>query len=273
MDGLGKGGEAGDACLAEEALRLAREQDPTLDLGRHLGRLRTLAGRALARVPAQAGIGDRLFALNATLFDELGFGPAADPVPDPRDCLLHHVLERRAGDAVALGIVYIAVGRRMGLPLEGLAFPGRFLVMLPAAAEPLVLDPCCGGTTLSRDDLEFLLLEVWGPERAQRTRLDALLRPADHHEILARLLHNLKLGYLEAQAPEQALWAVNRILDLYPDHALTLRDRARLFELLDCPRPACADYLRYLELTPHAGDAARIRARVVRLRARAVVLH
>jgi regulator of sirC expression with transglutaminase-like and TPR domain len=66
--------------------------------------------------------------LNRFLFDEQGFSGNEQEYEDPRNSLLHEVLERRTGIPITLSLVYLEVGRRLGLPVEGIGFPGHFLV-------------------------------------------------------------------------------------------------------------------------------------------------
>ncbi len=72
-------------------------------------------------------------ALNEYLFDELGFTGNRDKYEDPRNSCLNEVLERRTGIPLTLSIVYMEVARRAGLQVDGINFPGHFLVRCPQA--------------------------------------------------------------------------------------------------------------------------------------------
>ena len=72
-------------------------------------------------------------ALNEYLFDELGFTGNRDKAEDPRNGCLNEVLERRTGIPLTLSIVYMEVARRAGLQVDGINFPGHFLVRCPQA--------------------------------------------------------------------------------------------------------------------------------------------
>jgi regulator of sirC expression with transglutaminase-like and TPR domain len=73
-------------------------------------------------------------ALNDYLFGELRFTGNERQYEDPRNSFLNQVLERRTGIPVTLALVYLEVARRAGLYVEGINFPGRFLLRCPARA-------------------------------------------------------------------------------------------------------------------------------------------
>ena len=56
------------------------------------------------------------------------------------------MLERRRGIPISLSTVYLALGRRLGLPFEGVGMPGHFLVRLRHLVTPVLLDPFEAGT-------------------------------------------------------------------------------------------------------------------------------
>ena len=69
---------------------------------------------------------DALVALNRYVFEELGFSGNADDYYDPRNSYLNDVIERKLGIPITLSVVYIEIGRRIGLPLQGVSFPVAF---------------------------------------------------------------------------------------------------------------------------------------------------
>ncbi|PKL94490.1 MAG: hypothetical protein CVV18_08770, partial [Gammaproteobacteria bacterium HGW-Gammaproteobacteria-8] len=69
-------------------------------------------------------------------------------------------MDRRLGIPITLSILYIELGRRLGLPLQGVSFPGHFLVILPVSHGAVVLDPYSEGASLEMADLERLLSQA-----------------------------------------------------------------------------------------------------------------
>ncbi|MCC6534452.1 MAG: tetratricopeptide repeat protein [Burkholderiales bacterium] len=248
--------------LVRGALWIAAEQYPQLDVDAYVRKLDLLGETLRRRLRPDIGRTDSIRSLNRYMYDELGFRGAADDYYDPRNSFLNEVLDRRAGIPITLAIVYMTLGRRLGLPVDGVSFPGHFLVRCPVRDGTVVLDPFHKGVSLGMAELEKRLGSARAPARAQ---LLALLAPASPREILARLLRNLRAIYLHYRQHSQALVATTRILDLDPGNAGEWRERAGLHLTLECFRAALADFHRCLALAPDAEDAEQIRARVVEL--------
>jgi len=249
--------------LARAALAVAREEYPELDEGRYLRLLDTLADGVQAGLPSGASVERRVGRMNAYLFHELGFcGNQADYY-DPRNSFLNEVLDRRIGIPITLSIVYMEVGRRCGLRVDGVGFPGHFLCKVHLEGGDLVIDPFHRGQLLGIDELKRRLASAAG----EQVRFDArVLRPARPREILVRMLQNLRSVYQERNDMPRALSAVDRLLLLAPDDLRGLRERAQLYEQLGGAAAAAADLEKVLQIDPRTPDAATLRARARRLR-------
>jgi regulator of sirC expression with transglutaminase-like and TPR domain len=252
--------------LAEAALWIARGEYPDLDVESYLDRLDALAEGARARV-SHCPPEEAIARYNHFLFRENGFTGNREDYEDPRNSFLNDVLDRRLGIPITLSLVYTEVGARAGLPVLGVGFPAHFLVKWVVPFEVLI-DPF-GGTVISREECEQLLKSTYGPDACLEERM---LEPATPREILARMLRNLKHGYLGRGELEQALGAVDRIVLVAPDDATELRDRGILHYRLECFAAALADFERYLELAPGDAMAGEIRARLPELRREAARL-
>jgi regulator of sirC expression with transglutaminase-like and TPR domain len=251
--------------LAEGALLIAKKAYPDLDIGDYLSRIDRLAHAVSERLPAAASETDRIRALNRYLFVELGFGPNVEDYYDQRNSFLNDVLERRVGIPISLSVLYIEVGRRVGLPLQGVSFPGHFLVKCKLEQGVVVLDPYGSGTSLSLQDLQQRLRATRGGE-VSRAIVAAMLVAADKKQILARMLRNLKAIYVEQGDHNRALSVMDWIVSVVPGDAAEVRDRGLLYLQLEGFRAALRDLELYLALAPSADDAQQIRGRVVELR-------
>jgi len=251
-------------CLAEAALLVAEGQYPGLDIEDYLGRIDGYARELQERLGDDAGCTQRLGALNQYLFQELGFAPDADNYYDPRNSFLNEVLERRRGIPLSLSILYIAVGRRLGLDLRGVSFPGHFLVKCAVDGGVVVLDPYYRGLSLSLEDLQKRLREVRGGE-VSRAIVSEMLVSAAPREVMVRMLRNLKGIYLKAQQFNDALAVLEWIVPLAPAEHEEVRDRGIVYQELECFRAALADFERYVAAEPKAADAEAIRGRIVEM--------
>lgn len=240
----------------EAALVLAGEFDPHLDAERAHVRLASLARDAAARVDPSAPPLARVEALMAFLHEEQGFRGNAAEYEDPRNSYLHEVLVRRTGIPISLAVVYLELGARLGLPLEGISFPGHFLVRAPD--EDLLIDPFYGRIL---DDAECTerLRRLLGPN-AHFDREE--LRAARLDEILVRMLGNLKHVFVQREELALAVACCTRILRLAPQAVGEWRDRGFLWERLECYSAAREDLARFLALAPRAPDARRIAERL-----------
>jgi regulator of sirC expression with transglutaminase-like and TPR domain len=268
----------GDRCdLGRAALEIARLEHPDLDPRPWLGRLDALADAIRPRAAEAHRPEAAIAAVTAYLFGECGFRGNRDDYYDPRNSFLNDVLERRTGIPISLSVLVMETSARLGLAVEGVGFPGHFLVRVAGTAGPVLVDPFFGGRVVGRDDLLRRLRafdEAAGGagENLQRVLPQALQSTAPTG-ILARMLANLLRIYLERHDHLHALETVELMLVLAPDAPEHLRVRGLLYERLECVRAATGDLRRYLELAPDGPHAAEVRGHLARLAGRAVTLH
>lgn len=257
--------------LAEAALVIAREAYPQLNIAAYIERLDDLAAVLKQRLPADIAGTEKLARLNHYLFTELGFAGNSDDYYDPRNSYLNDVLDRKLGIPITLSVLYIEVGRRLGLPLAGVSFPGHFLVKCALHDGAVVLDTYAKGASLGIKDLQKRLRVLSGGRDIAPEGVMRLLDVAPPVEILARLLRNLKAIYSERGAREdkaRALTIANQVIDLCPDAADDYRARARLLEEMECFRAALTDLETVMRLTPQVPDAQALRGKIALLRER-----
>jgi len=249
--------------LARAALAVAREEYPDLDESRYLRMLDALAEGARRGVPAGASIERQIGRLNAYLFHEVGFAGNQSDYYDPRNSFLNEVLERRTGIPLSLSIVYIEVGRRCGLRVDGVGFPGHFLCKVQLDGGELVVDPFHRGQLLGLDDIKRRLASTVG----DKVRFDPrVLRAAQPREILVRMLQNLRAVYAEKKDTHRALSAVDRLLLVMPRNPHALRERAELYEALGAAHLAADDLEKALQLEGETSDTGALRTKIARLR-------
>jgi regulator of sirC expression with transglutaminase-like and TPR domain len=254
--------------LAEAALVIAAETYAGLDIAAYLGRLGSLAAAVGPRLAACKAAPERIARLRHFLSVEQGFSGNREDYYDPRNSFLNEVLDRRTGIPITLSLVYMEVGRRAGLPIRGVGFPGHFLTKYQGDDE-IIIDAFFG-QVLSEDECRERLRAVLGPEVVFERRY---LDPASNKEILARILGNLKYVYLKRNQLPAALTCAERILLLSPDNARELRDRGLIYQQLECHRAAAADLERFLELAPEDPSADAVREQLVALQRQAAQIH
>jgi regulator of sirC expression with transglutaminase-like and TPR domain len=234
--------------LAEASLLYAREEYPRLVLRNYLARLDELAAAVTRRLPEGAGPRRTLDALNDYLFQVEGFRGNEESYYDPRNSYLNEVLDRRLGIPITLSVVYLEVGRRLGLPLDGVGFPGHFLIRYAADGEAIFLDPYHGGAILNPD--------VFAESALQHSYY---LAAVTKRQILTRMLTNLKAVYLKDEDFDRASRIVELLLLVNPGALEEIRDRGLIRFRLGQRLAALIDLETYLRFAAEAEDAATIR--------------
>lgn len=154
------------------------------------------------------GVGS-LDGLVQRLFVEEAFSGNGTDYYDPRNSLLPFVLRRKLGIPITLAVVAIEVGRRAGVPLEGVGMPGHFLVR--AVGTHTHLDVFSGGVALSAAECEARFRAVSGPEVPFGPHL---LTTTPTRAILVRMLENLRTIYRARRRPADLEWVLRMRLAL-----------------------------------------------------------
>jgi regulator of sirC expression with transglutaminase-like and TPR domain len=146
--------------------------------------------------------------LRHRLFDAEGFAGNTADYHDPRNSLLPHVLTRRLGIPISLAVVCMEVGRRAGVPIEGVGMPGHFLIRPTGTAT--LLDPFARGAELTVADCEARYRELggaapFGPHLLSTTPTQA---------ILIRMLENLRAAFRRLRRPAGSEWVLRMRLHL-----------------------------------------------------------
>lgn len=243
-----------DISLLSAALLVARDEYPSLACTDYESRVDDYATRLARQLPDSASHATQLSRLNSFLFEELGFAGDEHDYFDPRNSYLNEVLDRRLGNPISLAIVQITLAQRLGLPLEGVSFPGHFLVCMPLEDGIVVLDPFHRGRTLDLPELRRRARSELSARDIDDQRLAHLLEPASHRAILTRMLRNLRLTYLQHEAWDKALRCTDRIITLDPFAVSEFRERGNLYLKLGHHNAARDDFRRYLALAPQAED-------------------
>ena len=251
--------------LAEAALLIASEEYPGLDIAAYLARLDEMAATLRRRLRADISPADTIVALNRFLFDEHGFSGNAADYYDPRHSFLNDVLDRKRGIPLTLALVYMEIGRRIGLPVQGISFPAHFLVKCQLREGMVVLDPYAKGISLSFDEIRRRIKSLRNDAEPPRSVIAGMLATASNKDILVRMLRNLKGIYSHHQQWLKALAATDRIISVMPELAEEYRDRGMIYLNLECFRAALFDLQAYIKMLPVAADAYSVRQKVVEL--------
>lgn len=246
-----------DPDLAAPALLIARLGYPRLDPAPYLARLEALGEAAADRLAApRTDPRGPVDALNRFLFKDEGFSGNTGDYDDPRNSFLNQVLDRRTGSPITLAVVYIEVARRAGIRVDGVNFPGHFLLRFPFGAEDepgkaFFVDPFHGGSILSERNCRALLRRHAGDQVEFDSRL---LAPATKQQILVRMLGNLKRLYVRMRSFPQGRAITDLLLAIDPSAFRELRDRGLLSYHVNDYAAALRDLEAYLRYTSRGVD-------------------
>lgn len=249
--------------LAETALLIAQEEYPSLDRLRYVELLDELAYAARAKMGGDSDPYARVNLLSEFLFDEENFTGNERDYYDPRNSYLNEVLERRLGIPITLSLVFMEVGQRLGMQVQGVGMPGHFLVKYVDGQDEIVVDPFRKGIIMGADDCQEMLRRVTGGLIPITT---GDLPVVGKKEMLNRMLNNLKTIYLVRKDYPRALAAVERMLLVNPKQPEELRDRGLIRYRVGELAEAIFDLETYLNGNPEAPDADAMERQVREMR-------
>ncbi len=188
---------AGPIDLEEACLLLERVATPSLPPSAYTAELDRLADRTRELIAEPLDLRAKCRLLCRVLFGEEGYRGAQESVSAPASSLLSKVISTRRGIPISLCLIYLLVGRRLGLPLQPVGLPGRFMVGIFRGREPLYIDCYEGGAFRTRADVQLMLLDNHLPAD------EAFLGPVSAEQTLARCCRNLVSQY-EAQGDDRS---------------------------------------------------------------------
>lgn len=273
--------------LAETALLIAAQEYDGLDESYYLDRLDDLADEVRPLIVTQTDPLKNIENLNYFLNKQQGFHGNETEYNDRRNSYLNDVLENKTGIPISLSLLYIELGKRLGLHFEGIGLPGHFIIRyrelapqtvsrddwLSATSDNLaqydldrpsgsggrgeiLLDPFNGGTILTEEDCVELVRERYG--RVVPIR-QAFLRPVTNRQFITRMLYNLRASCTNDQDFERALEIQECLLMLHPSSPEEHRDRGLLYLKEGRYGRAISDLRFYLRHSPDAPDAEAVR--------------
>ncbi len=195
--------------------------------------------------------GMRVEVFNRFMFEEVGLHGNEEDYYDPRNSYLHRVLDSHRGIPVTLSVIYMLVGRRAGLKVDGLGLFGHFIVRAGEKElfETTLVDPFNRTTTTLRECQERLRDPGLGQSYDEPEEMyDENTYVMSASLIVQRMLLNLRSIYTNARLYRLALATVERIavLTKYGD-AWEHKDRGELLAELGRLPEAIEEYQAFLK--------------------------
>lgn len=244
--------------LFEAALWIAAEHDERLaplQILRDFNNLPQQISSGLPHLPANELAQPLLRRMGELDFHEDDSSPLL-----PRSALLDQVLLRRRGQPLSLALIALELAQRLQIPLQGVNFPGHFLLRVPGADH--LLDPGSGRRLYTRDCRELLLRHL-GPKAELHA---SHLQSCSPRQMLQRLSRNLRSLHIQAEDPLAALKDAERVLLLGQPNLIDHLARADIYRQLDCPQGERYDVEHALLLCEDAAQRLLLSERLRQLR-------
>ena len=171
--------------LEQSCWALARALEPGICILPFEHKLNHWGRQFLLKISGAVSNRERVLMLSSFLSGELEFRGNAENYYCERNSLLPKVIEFRSGIPISLTLLYMMVGSRAAMKIEGINLPGHFI----ARHGEVYFDPFHKGRILARADVENILL------RQGLELKDSHLEPATPRQILLRVLANLLYVY------------------------------------------------------------------------------
>ena len=237
--------------LAEAALYIASDEYPEIDIRSYLGLLNEWSStlkKAVSRKPLRS----RLDVLNDLLFEKMQFSGNIDNYYDPKNSFLNHVIDSRKGIPISLSVIYLELAWNLGLDAAGVGFPGHFLVRINDEGKLLYVDSFYRGRVMTVTDCA----EFWNDiSEGELEFQESFLTSINKHQILIRMLRNLKSIYLEQKNYKKLISVMDKLVILNPNLPDEVRDRGIIHYQMQAYRLALKDFEGYLSTAPESDDA------------------
>lgn len=197
---------AGEADLERGAFLIGRLVDPDMREGWFSVMLDNIARKVTERLAEveEPIVGDELAAMRGVLVDEFLLRGAPPSRVAIESATLHGALRDERGLPLPLCIIWILVGRRVGIPIQGLNMPNHFLIRHAGGGGGdeegggPVLDAFHGGRVVKTEDCRRMLRMAGYTS----TNLEPLA--ASDRDMLERTLRNLFMLATRADQPRLA---------------------------------------------------------------------
>lgn len=151
---------------------------------------------------------EKIKVINHVLFDINRFTGNKTNIDAPQNLFLNNLLETRKGNHLSLGILYIILSQKLGIPIFGVNLPQHFILayMDEVYGEKIVMEdenevlfyvnPFNKGAVFTQREIELFIKHLKLKPNV------SFYKPCDNTDIIRRLLENViasynKLGYLE----------------------------------------------------------------------------
>ena len=210
--------------LLRGSLLIAKLDNADIDIDAYIERVDEMGREISDKFQVAADADTKRDALHTYLFQENGFHGGSAEYYHPANSHLNRVIDDREGLPITLSILYMELGRRIGIEIEGVGLPGHFIVrQLIGDSDHKLIDVFERGKILTMKDAAQIVAN-----RSNRPIAETDLRSQTPTEILNRVLGNL----IGVAGDQQDAEAINRYCEasvaIQPDSILARRMRSQI---------------------------------------------
>ncbi len=239
--------------LIKAALIIAAADEQDINIPAYLRQVDRMVADIKSRLNEQSSPTEIRDALNQYLYHDNGFHGARFDYYHRANSYMNRLLDDREGLPITLSVLYMELGNRLGLRIEGVGIPGHFIVRQRINDEEVFLDPFDDAKVLSLDDVRMLATNG-RPEQFQDRFLDTVTPKS----ILMRMLNNL-LGLAQDEDDKESMLRYLEILMALDQTHVQNRGMRAIIRFETGRKQAAIDDLDYfLETRPRELDLNQI---------------
>jgi regulator of sirC expression with transglutaminase-like and TPR domain len=207
--------------ILEGAYIIARYQYPELNLYEIFNEVKKIVGHAYADINDNLTATEKVNVINRIIYDTNKFTSNTSNYYSPQNSYINQVIYSKKGSPISLGIIYIAVAYRLGVPVYGVNLPKNFIlgykdnfynILNTDTNQTNILfyiNPFNRGAILGRREIDNFL-------KQQNIKMNEMFYDTcSNLEIIQRLILNLiysyeKLGYSSKVKDLQDLWRLSK---------------------------------------------------------------
>lgn len=188
----------GSKNLLEGAVYLAQLQYPELRLADIDRKVQAIADDIWMGAENNYTAIEKTKVLNHVIFEKHGFSRNSHNFYSPQNCFINDILQQKKGNPISLGLLYLCLSQKLGLPIKGVNLPKNFIVAYQdvfrqhdsSSSEVLFyINPYNKGNILKKREIDVFL------EENNIQRREEYYACCTNEMVIRRLISNLKLSY------------------------------------------------------------------------------
>jgi len=176
-----------DFSILEAAFLIAKIDNSEIETSFYLDEINKMKLKLASKIKPDSNIDQKIKVLSDFFFLEKGFHGSRQDYYHRSNSYLSEVIDDREGLPITLSLLFVELGKSIGLDIYGVGLPGQFMAGINKSKDDFVLiDVFEGAKILSKDQASKKILEING-----RTPVDDDFLPMKNKQILIRILTNL----------------------------------------------------------------------------------